>query len=75
MTFKTTPSSVRTIKKGDPKFMITDGLITAPRAGFEISSECPIQYKDIIQICINMGWLKPIANIKDNELFWQEFTK
>ena len=73
--FKSEPSKLRTIKKGDPKWIITDGLVASPRAGFEISNDCPNQYKDIISICINMGWLKPIAFVKDNELFWEELGK
>jgi hypothetical protein len=75
MTFKSTLSSLRTIKKGDPKWIISDGLVASPRAGFEISKECPNQYKDIISTCINMGWLIPVAYVKDNELFWEEFQK
>lgn len=75
MTFKVETSKIRTIKKGDPKWTLCDGVFTSPRAGFEISNDCPNQYKDIISICINMGWLKPVAYVKDNELFWEEFSK
>ena len=25
----------------------------------------------IIQKCINYGWLKPVATVRDNELFWE----
>ena len=75
MTFTIKQTTIRTIKQSDPKFHIIDGLVTAPRAGFEISSGCPYSYRQVIQECINNGWLKPVANIKDNELFWEEFQK
>jgi hypothetical protein len=69
--FKIKTSSLRTIKQGDPKFMLQDGMVIAPRAGFEISNSCPREYKMIIQECINYGWLKPVATVRDNELFWE----
>ena len=75
MTFIARTSSIRTIRMGDPKFLIHDGLIMAPRAGFEISDKCPKEYKLIIDECLGNGWLKPVATIKDTELFWEEFQK
>lgn len=72
---KQTSTSIRTIKSGDAKFHIVDGLVMAPRAGFEISSGCPYAYRQIIQECIHNGWLKPVANVKDNELFWEELER
>lgn len=68
-------SSIRTIKSGDPKFYIQDTFVTAPRAGFELASKMPGEYRMIIQTCLNNGWLKPVANIKDTELFWEEFSR
>ena len=59
---------IRTIRQRDEDFMITNGYIVTPRAGFEISSGCPSNYKEIIAECINQGWLKPVAHIKDYEL-------
>lgn len=47
----------------------------APRAGFEITNECPSSYKLIINECLSKGWLKPVATVKDTELFWEEFQK
>ena len=47
----------------------------APRAGFEINDKCPREYKLIINECLANGWLKPVATIKDTELFWEEFSK
>ena len=61
-------SKINTIKQGDPKFMLTDGMVVCPRAGFEINQRCPKVYKLIIAECINNGWLKPVAHIYGKEL-------
>jgi hypothetical protein len=61
-------SKINTIKQGDPKFMLTDGMVVCPRAGFEINQRCPKEYKLIIAECINNGWLKPVAHIYGKEL-------
>lgn len=75
MTYKTKTSSLRTVRQDDPNFMLDDGMVISPRAGFEINQECPREYKLIIQDCILRGWLKPVATVKDSELFWEEFSK
>ena len=75
MQIKTTQTSLRTIKQGDPNWHIIDGVYIAPRAGFEISLNCPKEYGKIINECIKYGWLKPVAIVKDHELFWEEFQK
>lgn len=61
-------SKISTIKQGDPKFMLQDGIVVCPRAGFEINQLCPNEYKLIIAECINNGWLKPVAHIYGKEL-------
>ena len=61
-------SNIRTIRQGDPKFMLIDGLVTCPRAGFEISNSCPAEYKSIFITAINAGWLKPVAHVYGKEL-------
>lgn len=71
MTFKVEQSTVRTVRKGEKGFMLMDGITIMPRAGFEISRSCPDSYKQIISACIDNGWLKPVAYVKDAELFWE----
>jgi len=70
MNITTKKTCIRTIKKDDPKFYIMDGSIMSPRAGFEFSPSCPKEYKMIIQQALQYGYLKPVAIVKDNELFW-----
>lgn len=70
-----TPSRIRSIKSTDPEFMMQDGFKITPRAAFEIDNLCPREYKLIIRDCINNGWLKPVAYVKDHEMFWEEFER
>jgi hypothetical protein len=68
MKFVQQVSKIRTVKQGDPKFMIQDGLVICPRAGFEINEHCPREYRQIIAACIDRGWLKPVAHVYGKEL-------
>lgn len=61
-------SSIQTIDCKHPAFRITDGLITTPRAGFEINQSCPKEYRLVLQECIKQGWLKPIAYMTKKEI-------
>ena len=74
MNFKVIKSQIRTLKQSDPNFVITDGLMQAPRAGFEINKNCPREYRQIIAACIDQGWLKPIANVTERELVFMGLT-
>ena len=68
-------SKIRTINMNDSDFMLRDGYIISPRAGLEIDKSCPREYIMIIRECLYNGWLKPVAYVKDNELFWEQFEK
>jgi hypothetical protein len=67
---RTTHSELRTIRSDDPRFHISDGSVVAPRAGFEINQNCPVEYKIMLQECINNGWLKPVAHMTERELLF-----
>jgi hypothetical protein len=75
MTYTIYQSQIRTLKSSDPKFVITDGLMVTPRAGFEINEKCPREYRQIIAACIDQGWLKPVANVTERELIFMGLTK
>ena len=68
MKISTRTSNIKTIRHGDAKFMLQDGLMICPRAGFEINEKCPREYKLIITECINNGWIKPVAHVYGKEL-------
>lgn len=73
--FSSAPTKIKTIRQGDPNWVITDGLMIAPRAGFEICGSMPYEYKLIITECINQQWLRPIAHQYVHEEFMEELTK
>ena len=75
MTFVSTKTNIRTIRPGDEDWVITDGLMMAPRAGFEICSSMPYEYKLIITECINNQWLRPIAHQYLHEDLIEKLTK
>lgn len=57
-----------TLRHKDPDFSFSpNGITVVPRASFEISSGCPYNYREIIQECVRMGWLRPVAHMRDSE--------
>lgn len=67
-------SKVHSIKMGDRNYMIEDGIMQCPRAGIEITDECPIAWKEAIVKAYNAGYLKPFANVTDRELLFMGLT-
>jgi len=72
MTFTTSDKTIKTIRQDDPDFHIHNGILMAPRAGFDISSKCPYSYKEIIRESIRHGWLQPVAYMKESEYTWEK---
>ena len=66
--FKTTDRPHKTLRAQDADFSVSpDGLTLVPRASFEVSKECPREYRLIIAECISNGWLRPVAHMRDTE--------
>lgn len=72
MTFTSPDKIIKTIRQSDPDFYIDNGITISPRAGIEISQRCPSNYASLIAECINHGWLKPVAYIKESEYVWEK---
>ena len=72
MTYTTPDKIIKTIRKDDPDFTINNGFVMTPRAGFEISNDCPRQYILMITEAIKNGWLKPVAYMKESEYTWEK---
>ena len=68
-------SHIKTLCQEDPDFKMVDGFAVVPRAGFHVLPECPKNYRDVIMECINHGWLKPVAYVRDNELLWDHLSQ
>ena len=72
MTFTTPDKIIKTVRKDDPDFIIDNGIVMSPRAAFEISNDCPKQYKLMIMEDFKNGWLQPIAYMKESEYVWEK---
>jgi hypothetical protein len=72
MTFTPLEKTIKTIRQDDPDFHIHNGFVMAPRAGFEISNDCPRQYKLMIIEATKNGWLTPVAYMKESEFVWEK---
>jgi len=58
----------KTLRAQDADFTFSpDGPTLVPRASFEVNHQCPREYRLIISECINNGWLKPVAHMRDTE--------
>ena len=58
----------KTLRHKDADFTFSpDGFTLVPRASFELSNQCPREYKLIIAECIGRDWLKPVAHMRDTE--------
>lgn len=67
MTFTITESNVVTVRQGNPNFMLTDGMITYPRAMLHVLPECPQDVKSKIMWAVNNGYLKCVSHIYKHE--------
>jgi hypothetical protein len=67
---------IKTLMPGDPDWHFSnDNLTLTPRASFSISQRCPVGYRQIIEECIDNGWLKPVAHMKNSEYMWEQLSK
>lgn len=62
---------IKTIKNDDRMFYIKGALTMTPRAGFEVSKQCPYEYRLVLTECIDRGWIKPVAYMRDDEYIWE----
>ncbi len=72
MKLTTHTSNIITIRQGDKNFIMTDGFMVSPRAGFEINPKCPMEYSMVLTECINKGWMKPVAFVKEKDFMWEK---
>ena len=58
----------KTLRSTDADFKFSpDGLTIVSRAAIEISQQCPREYQLIIAECIDRGWVKSVAHMRDTE--------
>ena len=75
LNISTRPNTIRTIRHKDSDWLIDNGIVVAPRAGFEINNSCPHEYRIVLQRCIDRGWITPVANVLERDLSWEELIK
>ena len=65
--FKANRSHV-TLRPGHEDFVFSpNGITVVPRAAIEISQQCPENYRSLIAECLNQGWIKPVAYMREIE--------
>lgn len=73
---KSSGTNFKTLKQGDDDFSFSpDGYTMVPRASLAISQRCPENYRTLIAECVNHGWLKPVAHMRDEEYTWEMLQK
>jgi hypothetical protein len=76
ITYSTPKITFKTWHSGMNDFHFSpDGISLVPRAGFQISQRCPENYRSLILECVEHGWIKPIAYVKEKELFWEVLSE
>lgn len=73
--YKVSTMKTRTLLNDDKDFYIYSEFVKLPRASFQIDAQCPEQYKHIIVKCIDRGWLKPVAIIRDMEYTFEKLVQ
>jgi hypothetical protein len=59
---------VKSIRQGDPSFMIDDGLVAYPRACLHILPNCPHSVRETVNWALAQGYVKPVAHVYGKEL-------
>lgn len=65
---------IRTIRQGDPGFMLTDGMVMYPRAMLHVLPECPQHVRELINWAHSEGLIKCVAHVQGKELTWETLT-
>lgn len=69
ITFNTTKKrDVRTVRQGDPNFMINDGMVSYPRAILHILPNCPREVRETVNWALAQGYIKPVAHVYGKEI-------
>ena len=63
MTFKT-------VRRDDPGFYVSDGIMVGNRAFLEIAAECPENVRRMVQQAHSQGWIRMSATFTEEEYAW-----
>jgi len=59
---------VRSVRQGDPSFMIDDGMVSYPRAMLHVLPNCPREIRETVNWALAQGYIKPVAHVYGKEL-------
>jgi hypothetical protein len=66
---------IKTVRQGDPGWMLYDGIIAYPRAMLHVLPECPRNVVETLNWAIEQGYVKCVAHVQGKELTWQTLTE
>ena len=61
---------LKVVKKDDPGYIVSDGLLVGNRAFLEITPACPVHIQAEIQGALNHGWIRVCATFTEEEYAW-----
>jgi hypothetical protein len=60
----------KTVRRDDPGFIVSDGLLMGNRAFLEITPACPVHIQAEIQESLNQGWIRMNVTFTEEEYAW-----
>lgn len=73
--FNSCKTDIKTIRQGDPDFMISNGIVNYPRAMLHILPECPRNVRETLQWAYDNGYIKCVAHVPGKQLTWEKLKK
>ena len=67
--------NIKAIRQGDANFMLSDGIVSYPRAMIHILPECPHNIREMLNWAIAEGYVKTVAHVQGKELTWETLTE
>jgi hypothetical protein len=60
----------RTVRRDEPGFYVSDGVMVGNRAFLEIAAECPENVRRMVQQAHDKGWIRVNATFTEKEYAW-----
>lgn len=60
----------KTVRRDDPGFYVSDGIMVGNRACMEITADCPEHVRRMVQQAHNQGWIRVSATFTEEEYTW-----
>ena len=58
------------VRRDDPGYTVSDGLLLGNRAFLEIAAQCPDRVRRIIQESLNQDWIRMNVTFTEEEYAW-----